>query len=55
MPPVERSGPSRRTPIVLLIVAVVLLVVRVATGVMEARNPLGPQAPVQKQPVIQIE
>lgn len=58
MPPAEpagRGGPSRKTPVVLLIVAALLLVARVATGVIEAGNPFGPQAPVQQQPVIQIE
>jgi thiol:disulfide interchange protein len=43
MPPTERvppSGPSRRDPKLLWIVAGLLLVARVATGVYEERNPV---------------
>jgi thiol:disulfide interchange protein len=42
MPPAERvpaSGPSRRDPMLLWIVAGVLLVARVATGIYEAKHP----------------
>jgi thiol:disulfide interchange protein len=42
MPPGERatpSGPSRRDPLVLWIVAAVLLVARVATGIYEEKHP----------------
>jgi hypothetical protein len=42
MPPVDPShiptGPSRRTPVVLIALAAILLMLRIATGVYEARH-----------------